>query len=489
MDGWFSPAGAFDSAWFQLPSNHHLGERDWSHVDAFVVSHEHLDHFDPGFLRHQNAATPLYVASFGSPRFVRKIQRMTGRTPEVLETGRAYQIGEIRARAWSERSPMNQDSVWAFTYGGRSIVHSVDSRLSIEELDEILEFTGGPPDLLLLQCSGASWYPLVYEIFSPEEKRARSITKREHKLAYARSVASHMRPGTLVINAGPPVFLDPQLRHANADPSFPTPGESQAWFAKTGYRGRVEAPLPGDEIDLRTGEMTEDPAMHGEFSWAGAASCIEPYARRCEPAIAAACRHADELRVIDMDAAVRGHFTAMLALSSYFNERIDLTLCLDIEGPQSGRWLIDFGRSPGVRKARDGNEYQYRYTMHSRWLKRILVEKLPWEDFFLSLRFTAYRNPDIYNDHLLGLMKFNERASLTAVEKYERSLKDDTIVRAAPDGTRYEIARYCPHAGAALDHAPIEGHLLTCLNHHYSFDLETGRCLTGNCVLRARKLS
>jgi UDP-MurNAc hydroxylase len=179
----------------------------------------------------------------------------------------------------------------------------------------------------------------------------------------------------------------------------------------------------------------------------------------------------------------------MLALSPYFNERIDLTLCLDVEGPQSGRWLIDFGRPPSVRKARDGDEYQYRYTMHSRWLKRILVEGLPWEDFFLSLRFTAFRDPDIYNDHLLGLMKFNDPASLTAVEKYERSLSDETIVRAAPDGLRCAIARYCPHAGAALDHAPIEGHLLTCLNHHYVFDLDTGRCLTGNCVLRARKLS
>jgi UDP-MurNAc hydroxylase len=297
-----------------------------------------------------------------------------------------------------------------------------------------------------------------------------------------------MRPRTVVINAGPPAFLDPQLHQANADPSFPSPAESRAWFATMGYRGRVEAPLPGDEIDLRTGEMTEDPAMHGEFSWAEAASYVERYARRCEPVIAAAYRRADELRLPDMDAAVHEHFTAMLALSPYFNARIDLKLCLDIEGPQAGRWLIAFGRSPGVRKARDEDEYQYLCRMHSRWLKRILLEGAPWEDFFLSLRFNAVRTPDIYNDHLLGLMKFNDAASLASVERYERSLSDDTIVRTAPDGTRYEIARYCPHAGAALDHGPIDGHRLTCLNHHYVFNLDTGRCLTGNCGLRTRRL-
>jgi nitrite reductase/ring-hydroxylating ferredoxin subunit len=45
------------------------------------------------------------------------------------------------------------------------------------------------------------------------------------------------------------------------------------------------------------------------------------------------------------------------------------------------------------------------------------------------------------------------------------------------------------HAGAALDNAPIEGHILTCLNHHYGFDLDSGKCLDGNCSLRTKKLT
>jgi UDP-MurNAc hydroxylase len=113
---------------------------------------------------------------------------------------------------------------------------------------------------------------------------------------------------------------------------------------------------------------------------------------------------------------------------------------------------------------------------------------VPWEDFLLSLRVAAFRDPDIYNDHLLGVLKFNDAASLRAVEEYEHRDSDETIIRWAADGARYEIARYCPHAGAALDDAPIEGQVITCLSHHYEFDLDSGRCFSGNCTLRTKKL-
>ena len=190
-----------------------------------------------------------------------------------------------------------------------------------------------------------------------------------------------------------------------------------------------------------------------------------------------------------MNEAVTSHFTRMLALNRYFNQRIDMTMCLDIEGPEGGVWLVDFRGSGSVRRGTLDDDCQYRYRFHSRWLKRILVDHIPWEDFLLSLRFSAYRDPDIYNDHLLGLLKFNDAASLRVIEAYEKRETHESIVVATDDGSRYEIARYCPHAGAALDNAPIEGHILTCLNHHYRFDLDTGKCLDGNCSLRTKKLT
>ncbi len=84
MDGWFSKEGGFDASWYQLPANQHLGDRDWSNLDGQIVSHEHLDHLDPEFLRKMPKELPLYVVSYGSPIFVKKLLRMTGRTPRVL---------------------------------------------------------------------------------------------------------------------------------------------------------------------------------------------------------------------------------------------------------------------------------------------------------------------------------------------------------------------------------------------------------------------
>ena len=56
MDPWMSPTGAFDSAWFQFPCNHHLAalvqeklQNTTKHRYVYI-SHEHKDHFDLPFL-------------------------------------------------------------------------------------------------------------------------------------------------------------------------------------------------------------------------------------------------------------------------------------------------------------------------------------------------------------------------------------------------------------------------------------------------------
>jgi UDP-MurNAc hydroxylase len=111
---------------------------------------------------------------------------------------------------------------------------------------------------------------------------------------------------------------------------------------------------------------------------------------------------------------------------------------------------------------------------------------MPWEDFFLSLRFRAWRDPDLYNDHMLGLLKFAHGEALDAVERYETSMTfDERITVHADDGTAYRIQRYCPHAGNDLLESGevLPGGIVRCLAHHYEFSLETGACT--NTVCRA----
>src|SRR5258708_1955765 len=77
MDPWLSPDGAFDSAWFQFPQNHHLApfvrrKLSDSGKQRFVyVSHEHHDHFDPAFL----SSLPNKDITYVLPHFQRDALR------------------------------------------------------------------------------------------------------------------------------------------------------------------------------------------------------------------------------------------------------------------------------------------------------------------------------------------------------------------------------------------------------------------------------
>ena len=79
---------------------------------------------------------------------------------------------------------------------------------------------------------------------------------------------------------------------------------------------------------------------------------IAKYAQRMQANIAAVYRRADEIVVPSMHEAVCAHFERMTNLSTYFNERIDMTLSLDVEGRQGGQvarglWAQAPGRPGG----------------------------------------------------------------------------------------------------------------------------------------------
>jgi UDP-MurNAc hydroxylase len=111
----------------------------------------------------------------------------------------------------------------------------------------------------------------------------------------------------------------------------------------------------------------------------------------------------------------------------------------------------------------------------------LLDGSVPWEDFFLSCRFRAYRHPDVYNDHLLGLLKFAWPEALDAVEEYETHDTSEERITIRVDGVDYAVQRYCPHAKQDLAETGevLEGGILRCLGHHYEFDIATGECVNG----------
>jgi UDP-MurNAc hydroxylase len=75
-------------------------------------------------------------------------------------------------------------------------------------------------------------------------------------------------------------------------------------------------------------------------------------------------------------------------MSPYFNRNIDMKVGFEVTGQDGGDWSVDFREgSEGV--AHGATDCQYVYRFASRWLPPILDGRVPWEDFFLSLRFIA----------------------------------------------------------------------------------------------------
>jgi UDP-MurNAc hydroxylase len=132
----------------------------------------------------------------------------------------------------------------------------------------------------------------------------------------------------------------------------------------------------------------------------------------------------------------------------------------------------------------------YRFRLDSRWLAPVIFGQIAWEDLLLSLRFSAWRNPDIYNDYLIGLLKHADTEALACVEAYERGRATGEKIVVESAGNRYQISRYCPHAGEDLAiGGTVSGGVIRCLGHNLQFDLATGACINARCdPLITRKL-
>jgi len=482
LDPWMSPEGAFQGAWQQFPDNSHLITDELLRPDAIVISHEHLDHVDPWFLARVAPEVPVFIPHYPSPTLTEKI---LAAGPRRIVEAREWETVEVVPGVslfFVSEPPMNHDSAMVLQAEGYSLLNMNDARLFPVQLRQIRQRVGGRVDFFTLQGAGASWYPMCYG-YPPEEHRVHSRKKRMSKFAYCQKVMQVLEPVVGLAFAGPPAFLDDELFHHNAEMSeggiFPDQAQVVDWLATRGIDNTVVL-LPGDAWDVSTRTKHADPQW-ATFSFSHRDAYLRDYAEQRRDAIQAV-RARYPAPAASLWEPFRQYFTNLLALSPYFNERIAMRVGFEITGPGGGDWSVDFRpEHQGVHEGLEGCGYTYR--LESRWLVPILDGRTPWEDFFLTLRFEARRNPDLYNDHLLGLLKFADREALDAVEAFESTPKSDERITVHSEGQRYSVSRYCPHAGSDLLLAGevLPGGILRCLAHHYDFDLRSGACLTGTC--------
>ena len=294
-----------------------------------------------------------------------------------------------------------------------------------------------------------------------------------------------MKPELAVPFAGPMCFLDPEIQQHNrwlkAPGLFPDQKQAAEALSARLPGQKVGLWLPGDQYEPLSGRRVADPHWH-DFDFGDTEEYLDTYAAARRGGIEAV-RAAFPEPGADLRDAFVEHFRRLGEMSPYFLDRIDMTVRFELTGEVEGRWDVNL-RPDGVRVDLGGRACQpdYGFRMDSRWLAPVIFGQIGWEDLFLSLRFSAWRDPDIYNDYLIGFLKHAEPQALQAIAAYEQNRSsDERIVVDAPGGP-YEIARYCPHAGEdlAIGSAVRDG-VIRCLGHNLEFDLATGACLNARC--------
>ena len=495
-DPWFARGGAFLGSWFPFPDNAHLGTTGVLDADVVVVSHEHLDHLDLGLIAALPKQVTVVVPDYPSTILQRRIRSTGHLNVLVLPAWERMQLGE--SGDWlcviPEQCPMSHDAAVLFRVGGRSVLHTNDARISLAQARRAVAEVGAPIDLMGLQMSGASWHPIAYEYDEHDRDRI-SETKRVGKYSAVRRLVRGVAPRMVMPYAGPPCFLDRDLFEHNGGlhgPGiFPDQEEALAWLLERLPAQRGTYLLPGDSLDLEDLEVVRDPQW-ADFSLAGPIESrrayLEAYAERRRPEIEEvwACHPVPD-EGPGLGEAFREHFEALATLSAYFLARIGMLLRFEVTGPGGGTWDAHIGPDT-VRVDLEGGDgpADYRLRLESRWLASVISGHTRWEELLLSLRFSARREPDQYNDYLVGLLKHADLAALRAVEQYEAARDPEDVTMVEVGGEQRLVSRYCPHAGEDLSETGVvlhgeSGPVLRCLGHNFEFDLATGQCLNARC--------
>ena len=155
----------------------------------------------------------------------------------------------------------------------------------------------------------------------------------------------------------------------------------------------------------------------------------------------------------------------------------------EVLGPGGGTWDAHIGPDRLWVDLDGGAEtVDYRLRIEGRWLAGVVRGRTRWEELLLSLRFSARREPDVYNDHLVGLLKHADLTALRAVEAYERARRDEETIEVRHRGKVLRVSRYCPHGTEDLaETGVVVDGVLRCLGHNFDFDLDTGACLNARC--------
>ncbi len=292
-DPWVNPA--YFASWFPFPDNTQL---DWDSLgacDYLYVSHLHRDHFDrENLARHVNKDATVLLPDFPVDDLRKEFEALGFH--KFLETTDSvkHSVPGLDLMIIALRSPADGpigDSGLVLDDGETVFFNMNDARPV--DLDMVrAEF--GRVDVHALQFSGAIWYPMVYDL--PERaKVAFGTQKRQRGMDRSRRYVEQVGATWVIPSAGPPAFLDDELRYLNddhGDPSNIFPDQT-VFLEQMRANGQDQGLLmiPGSVADF-SGSATpslKHPVSDDEVAaiFTDKAAYIETFAQRQRPVIEA----------------------------------------------------------------------------------------------------------------------------------------------------------------------------------------------------------
>jgi len=497
MDPWLSPFGAFDSAWFQYPCNHHLNDlverklQDATKDRYIYISHEHQDHFDLGFLNSLKTKDFKFIV----PQFFRS------------ESLAHYQCGGVILCHSDEEVRLADGFIKLFLYGhgfehdsailvhcdGQSFLNLNDCRV-YDHLQEIRKINGDI-DVVAGQFSGASWHPTCYDY--PEQVYQRiSQTKTISKFeAIARAIEA-INAKIFLPSAGPPCFLDPMLFHLNVEPInvFSRPPQLIKYLQERVGRSERQHTLeimemmPGDILDVTECDFAykvqERPSEDGSDAY------LRSYAARYEVffkdrEVECSSQHLDDIfhRLLE----AMEYKLSLFALSHL----VTTALYLSLQETPDKLIRVDF-QSRRVEVVSGVIDPNYYSLSTPTWqMERVLDHKMTWYNFSLTFRMRIKREPDVYvpllHDFLLTEAEDLKQFCSEWLQLETKLEENGERITVEAGGCLYSVWRFCPHQGADLREGWIEeNRYLVCPGHWWRFDLRNkGRCEASNATINA----
>lgn len=488
-DPWVNPA--YFASWFPFPDNTGLGWEALGACDFLYVSHLHKDHFDPKLLaEHVNKDATVLLPEYPVPDLRRELETLgfhdffetrTGEKHTVTRNGVDLDLMIIALSSPAD-GPLGDSGL--VLDDGETVLFNMNDARPVD-LD-LLEKEFGHIDIHALQYSGAIWYPMVYDL--PERaKVAFGTQKRQRQMDRSRRYIAQVGASWVIPSAGPPAFLDDELRYLNddhGDPSNIFP--DQMVFLDQMRRNGAEQGLlllPGSTADCHGSDepkvthVVEPSSVFGDEldDPSTKAAYIEAFAQRQQPVLAAARASWAPAEGEPMMPRLRELFEPLMAEANAICAGIGGPVTLDLGAEQV---ILDFSTRT-VRRPVEGEKPRYGFAIPPELVRTALRDDEPdWvNSIFLSTRFRAWRVGG-YNEYLYTFFKCLTDERIAYADGWFAEQHDDGA-EIVLDGWRMQ--RRCPHLKADLTRfGVVEGTTMTCQLHGWQWNLETGRCLTSS---------